>query len=111
MVSLDTVFDLLGDERRRHVLYHLKDSGGEVSVEELLDVVAAWETNTPPPEIPEEFLAELELELQHVHLPKASTVEFIEYDPAEQTVKIRGAPSEFNTVVTVARLIERPTEE
>lgn len=111
MVSLDTVFDLLRDERRRHVLYYLKDHGGEVSVRELLDAIAEWETNTPPPEIPDEFLAELELELQHVHLPKASTVEFIEYVPEDGTVKIRGAPSEFTTVVTVARLIERPTEE
>ncbi|AHF99569.1 hypothetical protein HALLA_12995 [Halostagnicola larsenii XH-48] len=111
MVSLNTVFELLSDERRRHVLYYLRDHGGEVSVEELIDTVAEWETNTPPPAIPDEFLAELELELQHVHLPKASTVEFIEYVPEDGVVRIRGAPSEFTTVVTVARLIERPTEE
>lgn len=111
MVSLDTVFDLLSDERRRYVLYHLKDQGGEISIEELLETVASWETNTQPSDVPDDFLREVKLELQHLHLPKASNVEFIEYVPEDGVVRVRGQPSEFKTVVTIARLIEQPSKE
>ncbi|GAB7020550.1 DUF7344 domain-containing protein [Halostagnicola bangensis] len=111
MVSLDTVFDLLSDERRRYAIYYLKEHGGEVTVEELLETVASWETDTHPPNIPDDFLREIKLELQHLHLPKASSVEFIEYLPEDGVVRVRGQPSEFKTVVTIARLIEQPSEE
>ncbi|WP_132060683.1 DUF7344 domain-containing protein [Halorussus amylolyticus] len=41
--ALDAALDLLSNERRRYVLYHLREQGGAVHLEELAEQVAARE--------------------------------------------------------------------
>ena len=103
MVSLDTVFDLLRSERRRHVLYYLNERKGEVPVEELVAAVTEGETNGSPS--PGEF-ERVGVSLKHVHLPKAAEAEFIEYDREEGVLRVSGTPPEYDAIVTIAEVVD-----
>lgn len=108
MVTLDTVFDLFSKERRRYVLYYLDQQGGSVSVEEVIEQVADWETENSHKDIPDEKFDRIELSLRHTHLPKTAEVDFIEYLPDEGTINVHGSPTEFDAIVTIAKTIEQP---
>ncbi|MCH7661040.1 MAG: hypothetical protein IH933_10855 [Euryarchaeota archaeon] len=108
MMSLDTVFDLLRSERRRHVLYYLDEREGQVSVEEVTEEIAREETDDG--EIPPEKYEQIELSLHHTHLPKSAVAEFIEYDAEAGEVYVHGSPDEeFDTVLTVAEVLDEHT--
>lgn len=105
MVTLDTVFDLLRNERRRYVLYYLDEQEGRVSLEELTEEIAKGEANDS--EILAEDYEEVELSLHHTHLPKSTAAEFIEYDVEKGEVYVHGSPdAEFDTVLTIAEILD-----
>lgn len=108
MVSLDLVFDLLSKERRRYALYYLEQQDGPVSVEEVTEQVAEWETNGATVSIPEEKFGQIEVGLLHNDLPKASEAKYIEYNPEEEMVEVTGAPPDVKAIISVAKTIERP---
>lgn len=108
MVSLDRVFDLLSKERRRYALYYLERQDGPVSVDEVAEQVAEWETNGATVSIPEEKFEQIEVELHHNDLPKASEAKYVAYEPEEEVVEVTGTPSEVNAIISVAKAIERP---
>jgi hypothetical protein len=111
MVSVSTVFELLGDERRRYALYYLHERDGPVPVQELVDVIEAWEDESACGHDSVSTFEEIELELKHVHLPRSAEVEFVQYDQVRGLIQIQGSPQTFNALVTVARLIENPDFE
>lgn len=108
MVSLDTVFDLLSNERRRYALYYLDEQEGQVSIEEVAEQVAKWEADGG---VPEARYDRIELSLHHAHLPKTTNADFIEYDSKAGEVYVHGSPdAEFDTVLTVAEVLEGKDE-
>jgi hypothetical protein len=109
MVSLDTVFDLLRNERRRYVLYYLDEQEGEVSIEEVTKQVTEWEGDEGS--VPSERYDRIELSLHHTHLPKTAAAEFIEYNAAEGVINVHGTPPEFDAVLTVAEVFEDRTDD
>lgn len=108
MVTLNKVFELLKDERRRYVLYYLYEQDGPVAIRDLVETVETWEDNPPPKDSLLNKFEEVALDLKHHHLPKSDEVEFIQYNPEQCVIQIQGSPPEFDTFVTVARLIEEP---
>lgn len=72
--ELDTVFALLADRRRRHLLYYLtRESGtGSVDVDELVSAVAEREQADADVDAAgvDVLRRRVELSLHHVHLPK-----------------------------------------
>ncbi len=108
MVSLDRVFDLLSDERRRYALYYLEKQDGPVSIDELAEQVAEWETNPGRASVPEEKFEEIELRFIHRDLPKASEAGYVKYDPEEGEIALVDEPREFDAIVSIAEVIERP---
>lgn len=107
MASLDTVFELLSNERRRYALYYLKQENRPVSVDELAETIAEWESDSGEGDPMEH----VEIELAHIHLPKATEVDFVEYNPDAGLVEVQGPPPKFNVMASVARVIEQPSEE
>ncbi len=103
MVDLDTVFDLLRSERRRHVLYYLNERDGEVPVEDVVEALTDEEVDGDPSE--GEF-ERVEVSLRHVHLPKATEAEFIEYDREEGVLRVSGTPPEYDAIVTIAEVVD-----
>lgn len=108
MISLDEIFDLLSEKRRRYALYYLEEEDGPVSVEDVAAQVAEWETGDVSATIPEDKLDRIVVEFYHNDLPKASDVEYIEYDPVEEEVKVSGISPEFDAILSIAKVIERP---
>lgn len=111
MEELDDIFELLTKERRRFVLYYLEDQSSPVSISELARKIEEWETGSPPAELPDEKYQDIMLTLKHQHLPKAAQVEYIEYDPDQNTIELTGTPAEVSVILSVAEAIEQPHED
>lgn len=98
--SLDRVFELLSDRRRRYTLYYLNDrDDGVATVGELTDHVAALESGRESTDEGEGLGTESErkerirTELRHVHLPKLAETGVVEHDQRSDTVRYWSQPS------------------
>ncbi|WP_049926930.1 DUF7344 domain-containing protein [Halopiger goleimassiliensis] len=94
--SLDLVFDLLSNPRRRYALYLLSDrTDGVATVGEITDHIATLECGDDPAadEPPTDLSREIRIELQHVHLPKLEDAGILEIDQRSDTVRYWSQPS------------------
>ena len=105
MISLDKLFEILSEQRRRYVLYYLEQRDGPVSVDELVTAVAKWEDDSSV-EIPDEKFERVEISLQHNHLPKTAEVEYVQYDPDEKVIQVSESPPELDAFLTIAKLVD-----
>ena len=109
--SLDVIFDLLSNRRRRYALYHLHDQpDGVATLDELTDAVVTREyvesnpsqstvttdcadadadTDSPL----ETRRRQIRTELQHTHLPKLEDAGVLEHDQRSETVRYWNQPS------------------
>ena len=89
--SLDTVFDLLSNQRRRYVLYHLMNAADDtVDYEALAEQVAVWEAGSDPSE---EHVDEVATDLYHIHLPKLTESSIVDFDQRSGDVRFWGQPT------------------
>lgn len=84
----DTFYRALGAQRRRRSLAYVL-TNEHCSVDELVDVLAGWET-VGTEMVPDNCFDLLKVELYHVHLPILEEAGLIEYD--EETGKISIEP-------------------
>lgn len=84
--SVDDVFDVLGDARRRRVLSVLSDSQHSMALTELARRVAAGEADAAPLTVSESTVRTVSVALHHVHLPTLARASLVDYDPADGTV-------------------------
>lgn len=105
--SLDTVFDLLSDQRRRYVLYHLVNAGDDVvDYEDLAEQVAVWEAEGDPSE---DHVDRVAANLYHIHLPKLTDANVIDFDQRSGDVRFWGQPTveEYAEHAAMQELSER----
>ena len=90
--SLDTVFDLLSDARRRYTLYYLFAMEGDVAeFEAVVNAVCNYEgagTDSTSPSPPEN----IRVKLHHSHLPKLAEAGVIDYDRRQGTIRFTPTP-------------------
>lgn len=95
--SLDLVFDLLADRRRRYALYYLYDQpDGVATIEEVTNHVVALETREAGPKqgpTISERKRSVRVELQHVHLPKLEDAGVLDIDQRSETLRYWTQPS------------------
>lgn len=91
--SLNTVFDLLRDARRRFVLYYLFSIDGDVAEREaVVDAISTYERagadsdDYPDPET-------VRIELHHSHLPQLAEAGVIDYDRRQGTIRFTPSPA------------------
>lgn len=85
--SLDRLFKLLANERRRRILFYLDGKEGDVaSIVELIDYVVVHEAES----VDDLTSDEVAIALYHKHLPKLADAGLIEYDARSRTVRYRG---------------------
>jgi hypothetical protein len=77
--SLDAAFEVLVAERRRRVLYALYRRGGPVALATLAEEIASHEDTEGE---------RVAASLHHVHLPKLSATNVVEYDSEDGTVRL-----------------------
>jgi hypothetical protein len=83
--ALDATLDLLSNRRRRYVLYHLREAGSTVTLDELAEQVASWESEAGDPVDAERVLADL----YHSQLPRLEEADAVAFDPEEGYVTLR----------------------
>ena len=73
------VYTLLGESRRRYLLYQLM---GEAygNIDDLALQIAAWERGTPTDAVSEEAQEKVCISLVHAHLPRLADHNVVEYD-------------------------------
>lgn len=74
--ALDAALELLSNSRRRYVLYHLREQGGAVTVDELAERVAEWEGDTDEPTNRQR----VRTDLHHSQLPRMDEMDVISFD-------------------------------
>lgn len=84
--SIDTVFRLLRDRRRRYVVALLSKRDAEISLTELAERVVSWESEADPEGVPAARTEEMAVALHHTHLPKLARAGVVEYDGEAETV-------------------------
>jgi hypothetical protein len=108
MVDVDTVFDLLNEKRRRYALYYLAEQDQPVPIAEVVDAVTEMESNPDQIGSPGDKFKEIEIDLMHNHLPKVDEVEFVEYDSEKKEIRLTDNPTKFDTILTIAKVLEQP---
>ena len=106
-LGFNQLFELLAKKRRRYALYCFTEmSQSTVSLDELVDRLGALEADGS---VSERRREEIELALQHTHLPKLVDAAVIEYDRSESAIEFRGG-SRLEQWVTEAAEAELDTD-
>lgn len=80
--QLDATLDLLSNQRRRYVLYHLREQSDPVSLEELADRVVSWERDQSADR------AQVLADLHHSQLPRLHEAGVVEFDAEDGYVSL-----------------------
>jgi hypothetical protein len=97
--SIETVFEILHDDRRREICrYLVTDAPGVVTIDEITDELADDEQER----------RRLALNCHHRHLPKLDDAGLIEYDPRSNTVRYWGQPTLEKWLEHLRYVDERP---
>ena len=105
---LDVLFDVLTNQRRRHVLYYLQQQGGVADTGALATQLAAWETGCAVDDVDDERRERTFADLYHTHLPKLEGAGVIDYDERTGTIRLWEHADLLQNVLRVATWIERP---
>lgn len=87
--STDRLFDVLGNEARRVVLFHLRQHGA-ATFEELVEVLEGLAADDSTPE-----RGHIHAALFHTHLPKLETYDLVAWDRTEDIIRYGSVPAEI----------------
>ncbi|WP_436343679.1 DUF7344 domain-containing protein [Natronorubrum sp. FCH18a] len=108
-LSLDTIYGMLSESRRRYVLYYFLDND-HANIENLTLQIAAWEHDVTVDAITKEQKQPVTTSLIHSHLPKLADHGLVEYDSRTGDVVIADGFDEIRAMVTRARATEEEVE-
>ena len=78
-LTVDEMFHLLQNERRRNVLRYLRDTDGQVRMRDVAEQVAAWEHDTTVQGLSSDQRQRVYIPLYQSHLPKLDKAGLIAY--------------------------------
>lgn len=87
-LSLDELFDLLRNRRRRDILSYLDASDGTVTLDELAEAIAADENGIEPEQLSSQQRKRVYISLYQNHLPKMDELGLIEYEKSRGIVTL-----------------------
>jgi len=93
----DQVFEILSSHRRRMVLYHLRQTGGETTVNDLAEQIAAWENDVEIEDLTSQQRKRVYVSLYQTHLPKLAETGMIDYDVDAGEVRITDRASDIDS--------------
>ena len=86
--SEEDVRKAVRNTRRRYVLYHLCHSGGVAQFDDLVERIAAWETESPSGNVPARNRESVYSSLYQTHLPKLERIGLVTHDTSAGTVEL-----------------------
>jgi len=99
-LSQDVVFEILSSRRRRMALYLLRQNGGDSTVNELAELIAALENDVDVDELTSQQQKRVYVSLYQTHLPKLEQTGIIEYDAEAGEVRLTDRASEVDSYLT-----------
>lgn len=84
--DLDIQFDLLADSRRQLALRVLDEHESPVTLRDLANEIVTREHDAALPNVPSSAVRDVHASLHHVHLPKLSDADVIDYDTTRNRV-------------------------
>jgi len=87
-ITQGDIYQILSNERRRHVLRLLQEGDREVYLRELAERVAAWENGESVEEVTTQERRRTETALRQFHLPKMAEAGFIHYDGRRKAARL-----------------------
>lgn len=87
-LPLDSVFELLKNQRRRHTLKFLREAEGSVTLSDLAEHVAALENDTTPRELSSDQRKRAYVGLYQCHLPKMDELGAVEFNRDRGIIEI-----------------------
>lgn len=85
-LSQDALFNALASRRSRYILHHLRSEETPVTLADLVDIVAAWETDKSIDLVSDEHRHNVSMSLQHTQLPKLAMAGLVQYDDERELV-------------------------
>ncbi|WP_241434243.1 DUF7344 domain-containing protein [Natronorubrum tibetense] len=108
-LSLDTIYGMLSEPRRRYVLYYFLDND-HANIESLSLQIAAWAQDDTVDAITEEQKQSVTTSLIHSHLPKLEDHGLVEYDGRTGDVIVDDGFDEIRMTIGRARAAEEEVE-
>ncbi|WP_435179723.1 DUF7344 domain-containing protein [Halorussus sp. AFM4] len=93
------IHNVLRNDRRRHVIRHLRDAEEPISVDALAEHIASVETDESPP--PRDVRKSVYVSLHQTHLPKLDELGIVDYDQREQLLELRDRAEEVEVYMEV----------
>lgn len=88
-LTRDDVFEILSNDRRRCIVHYLKQHDDRrVDLRELVDYVAAWETDTAIDELDGDKRKSVYAAIRQTHLPKMEEAGIVEYEQLRGEVEL-----------------------
>lgn len=105
-LSEDTIFTLLSVQRRRELLRHLKEAGGEATVEDITAEVADRETGTQSTAAKRKAVY---VSLHQVHIPRLVEAGVLEHDGdgSNRTIRLTGPWKQLYAYLEFDPLMEK----
>lgn len=87
-LTLDIVFALLENQRRRDTLHYLEANDGSARLDELAEAIAAKENDVEIPHLTSQQRKRVYIALYQCHLPKLDGAGVIDYEQARGTIEL-----------------------
>jgi len=87
-LPLDQVFEVLKNRRRREVIHYLDSNGGNASLSDLAEHIAAIENDTTVKALSSKQRKRVYVGLYQCHLPKMDSMDVIDFDKNRGTVEL-----------------------
>jgi DNA-binding transcriptional ArsR family regulator len=100
-LSKDTIFSMLSNQRRRHVLHYLKRNEGPATIRDLAEQLAAWENGVAVQELTYKQRKRVYTSLHQTHLPKLDDCGVVEYNRDRGVITLTGRVSELDVYLEV----------
>ena len=109
-ITEETVFYILSNQRRRLVVYVLKEeSGGEgVEVGTLARWISAWENDVPGSEVDYSDRKSVYTSLQQHHLPEMDEAGIVDFDERKGVVSTTNMADEFTVYLEIVNSKDIP---
>lgn len=103
--SLDVVFTILADQRRRYTLNCLKEQETPLTLTKLAEEIIFRENSTYINEFPSEEVNQVSLSLYHNHLPRMEDANIIHYCQTEDAIIVTEITSVLKQYVEILEAV------
>lgn len=109
--SREEIFEIVSNQRRRHVVHYLRQQDRPVELRELSTHLSAWENEEAPSAISHDQRRRVYTALRQSHLPKMDEADVIDYDADRGVVEASNGIEDVELYLDVVPESEIPRSE